>query len=140
MKNGKFWLAVLAAGVAVNIFDYLVHGVWLASTYKSLPDVFRHMSDPTWFIVGDFVAVLVFAWFYDKVYASFGGGVKGGAMYGLYAGILVSFPTWVFIHLIFEGMPYGLAWTMTFLGIAWGVIAGAVIGAMYRKGAVAVAI
>lgn len=140
MKSGKFWLAVLAAGVAVSIFDFLVHGVWLASTYKSMPDVFRQTENPTWFIVGDFVAVLVFAWFYDKVYASFGGGVKGGAMYGLYAGILVSFPTWVFIHLMFDGFPYGLSWTMTFLGIAWGVIAGAVIGAMYRKSSIAAAL
>lgn len=133
MKSGKFWIAVLVTGVVVNIFDFIVHGMMLASTYMSMPDVFNQTEDPTWFIVGDFIAVLVFAWFYDKVYSSFGGGMMAGATYGLYAGVLVSFPTWIFAHLMIAGFPYGLAWTFTLLGIVWGVIAGAVLGAMYKK-------
>ncbi|MFN0159126.1 MAG: hypothetical protein ACKVRP_13775 [Bacteroidota bacterium] len=133
MKSGKFWIAVLVAGLVVNVFDFVVHGMMLANTYMSMPDVFNQTEDPTWFVVGDFIAVLVFAWFYDKVYASFGGGMMGGATYGLYAGVLVSFPTWIFAHLMIAGFPYGLAWTFTLLGIVWGVIAGAVLGAMYKK-------
>ncbi len=137
MKSGKFWLAVLAAGVVVNVYDFVMHGMILGNTYKSMPEVFNQTENPTWFIVGDFVAVLVFAWFYDKVYASFGGGTMGGLMYGLYAGVLVSFPTWIFNHLIFAGFPYGMAWQITLLNIIWGVIAGAVLGAIYKKGTVA---
>jgi len=60
-------------------------------------------------------------------------GAKGGASYGLYAGILINFPTWIFAHLIFEGFPYSLAWTWTLVGVVWCVIAGAVAGALYKK-------
>jgi hypothetical protein len=105
----------------------------LGGTYKNMPEVFNQTENPTWFIVGDFVAALVFGWFYDKVYASFGGGAMGGVMYGLYAGVLVSFPAWIFNHLMFAGLPYGLAWTITIVNIIWGVIVGAVLGALYKK-------
>lgn len=133
MKSSKFWIAVLVAGIVVNVYDFLVHGWMLSSTYKSMPDVFNQTDNPTWFVIGDFVAVIVFGWFYDKVYGSFGGGLKGGATYGLYAGVLVSFPTWIFNYLIFAGFPYGLAWEITIANIIWGVIAGMVLGAMYKK-------
>jgi hypothetical protein len=31
MKSSKFWIAVLAAGVVMNIVDYLTQGMWLTS-------------------------------------------------------------------------------------------------------------
>jgi D-alanyl-lipoteichoic acid acyltransferase DltB (MBOAT superfamily) len=79
------------------------------------------------------VAALVFVWVYDRVYGSFGGGWKGGATYGLFAGILVNFPTWLFMNLVLEGFPYGLAWIWTIVGVVYGVILGAVAGALYKK-------
>ena len=72
-------------------------------------------------MIGDFVTVLVFVWVYDRVRWS-RAGVKGGASYALYAGILINFPTWIFAHLLFEGFPYSLAWTWTLVGIGWCVI------------------
>jgi len=134
MKSGKFWIAVLVAGVVMNVYDFVLHGVLMRDTYASNPDVFRQSDNPTWFVIGDFVAVLVLAWFYDKVYGSFAGGLKGGLMYGIYAGILVCFPGFIFTHLVFDGFTYGMAWTWIIAGIIWGGIAGAILGALYKKG------
>lgn len=134
MKSGKFWLAVLVSGVVVNILDFVLHGMILQNAYYGkMPEVFNPPGNPVWFIIGDFVTMLVFTWVYDKVYRSFWGGAKGGAMFGLYAGVLESFPTWIFMHLVIKGFPYSLSWIWTINGIMWGVIAGAVVGAIYKK-------
>jgi hypothetical protein len=135
MTSGKFWIAVLVAGVVINIVDFLVQGIWLTSAIYSLhTETFNPDASPVWFIAGDFVAILVLAWVYDKVYGSFGGGAGGGALYGFYAGVLVNFPTWIFVHIFIKGFSYGVAWIWILYGVVWTVIAGAIIGALYKKG------
>jgi hypothetical protein len=134
MKSGKFWIAVLVAAVVANIIDVVVQGQLLANMYYSkMADVFRQDTNVGWFVLGDFVAVFVLAWVYDKVWSVFGGGLKGGACCGLYLGILASFPTYHFVHLMFKGYPYGLTWISTIYGILWYVIAGAILAAVMKK-------
>ena len=132
MNVKKLLLATVVVGVVMNIVDFLVQGQLLAGLYATLP-LFKREPPIPWLVFGDFVSALVFVWVYDRVQSSFGGGVKGGATYGLYAGILINFPTWIFAHLIFEGFPYSLAWTWTLVGVVWCVIAGTVTGALYKK-------
>lgn len=135
MKSSKFWIAVAAAGVVMNIVDIVLQGKIMESMYYSKhQDVFIMTTSPAWFVLGDFVAVLVMAWVYDKVSSSFAAGWKGGAMYGLYAGVLVNFPTWIFVHLFLKGFSYRFAWFSTIYGIVWSVIAGIIIVALYKKG------
>ena len=100
MKSGKFWIAVLVAGIVANVLDYVVQGHVLTGMYYSkMTDVFRQDMTIGWLVFGDFVAVLVLAWVYDKVASAFGGGVKGGACCGFYLGVLVNFrPTISFTH------------------------------------------
>ena len=134
MNFKKLLLATIVVGVVVNLLDFVVQGQILTDAYYSkLTTLFRQDTPVAWLIVGDFVAALVFVWVYDRVYGSFGGGPRGGATYGLYGGILVNFPTWMFANLIFVGFPYALAWTWTIYGIIMAVIAGAVAGAVYKK-------
>ena len=132
MNVKKLLLAAVAVGVVMNVVDFVVQGQLLAGLYAGLP-LFKRDPSIHWLVIGDFVSALVFVWVYDKVLASFGGGPKGGALYGLYAGILMNFPTWIFSHLLFEGFPYSLAWTWTIVGVVWCVIAGTVAGMIYKK-------
>jgi hypothetical protein len=132
MNVKKLLLAGLVVGVVMNIVDFVVQGQLLAGYYSNLA-LFKKEAPIPMLVFGDFVTALVFVWVYARVFSSFGGGPKGGATYGLYAGILINFPTWIFAHLLFEGFPYGLSWTWTLLGVAWCVIAGAVAGALYKK-------
>lgn len=136
MKSSKFWIAVVVTGVVMNVVDFLVQGMWFGTMiYSKFPDLFSmNPSAMPFYIIGDFITVLVFAWVYDKVYASFGGGAKGGMMAGLYAGVLANFPTWIFAHLTFKGFPYSVSWIFTIYGIVWYIIAGTIVGAMYKKG------
>jgi hypothetical protein len=140
MKSSKFWLAVLVAGVVANILDYLVYTQWLGPTYMmSNPTLFRQDTNVAWYVVGDFVAVFVFAWIFNKVSGSFGSTVQDGAKAGLYLGIFANFPLWIFMHLMFNGYPYSLSWISTIYGIIWYVILGAVVAAMMKKGGSATA-
>ena len=138
MKTGKFWLAVLAAGVVMNIIDWAVYTLWLCPTYMmGNPSLFRQDTNVAWYVIGDFVAVFVFAWVFDKVSASFGSTPKDGAMAGMYLGVLVSFPTYIFMHLMFNGYPYSLSWISTAYGIVWYMVVGYIVAMVMKKGSVA---
>lgn len=131
MNVKKLLLAAVAVGVVMNIFDFVVQSQLLAGYMAGLP-IFKKEFPIPMLVVGDFVAALVFVWVFARVRSAFGAGLQGGALYGLYAGILINFPTWIFAHLVFEGYPYGLAWVSTLVGVVWGVVAGAVAGAVYK--------
>ena len=139
MKSSKFWLAVLVAGVVVNIVDWLFYAQWLGPTYMmSNPALFRQDTNPGWFVFGDFVFVFVFAWIFNKVSGSFGSTVTDGAKAGLYLGIFANFPMQIFMYLMFNGYPYSLSWISTIYGILWYVLVGVILAAMMKKGAAAV--
>ena len=140
MKSGKFWLAVLAGGVVGNILDYLVQGMWLSqSYYMQMPDTFSQTPNIAWYVIGDFVAVFVFAWVFNKVSASFGSTPKDGAMAGLYLGIFANFPLWIFMHLMLKNYPYSLSWISTIYGIIWYMIVGYIIATVMKRGTAAAA-
>jgi hypothetical protein len=132
MNLKRLLVATLAVGVAANVVDFLIHGVLLKGYYAGLTNLLRPDAPMQWLVIGDFVAALVFVWVYAKVHGCFGGGVKGGATYGLYAGILIFFPGQIFNHLLIANFPYGLAWIWIAAGIVWALIAGAVAGATYK--------
>ena len=68
---------------------------------------------------------------YARTRSVFGATPKGGAVYGVYAGLLVNFPTWQWMTLYF-GWPYRAAWTFTIALFALDVVAGAIMGAVYQ--------
>ncbi len=134
MKSAKFWLAVLVAGIVANILDMIVQAhVLTGMFYSKMTDVLKPDTAIGWFIFGDFVAILVLAWVYDKAWPAFGGGLKGGATAGFYLGVLASFPSYHFTFLMFKSYPYSLAWANTIYGIVWYVIAGAIVAAVMSK-------
>ena len=135
MKSSKFWVAVLGAGVVVNIIDYVSQGMIMEKMYYARhQDVFSMTANPAWFVLGDFVTVFVLAWVYDKVSSSFGKGWMGGAMYGLYAGVLTNFPLWLLMTMYLRNFGKKFALFSTIYGIVWTIIAGAVLAALYKKG------
>lgn len=137
MKSPKFWIAVLITGILVNILDIVVQGMLLSPMLYSKVETMR--TDPAMgaLVFGDFVAVLVLAWVMTRVASSFAAGAKGGAAAGFFLGVLVNFPTYHFIFLLFKGVPYSMAWINTFYGIVWYVIAGTILGALMKKPATA---
>jgi hypothetical protein len=134
MRLQKILLAALAAGIAVNIYDFLVHDVLLQGPlYSHLTSFFRPDASVPLLAVTDFVTALVFVWVYDRVQGAFPAGPKGGATFGLYAGVLVGFPTWIMCNLLITGFTYELAWVWTVVGLGWGLVAGACAGWVYGR-------
>jgi len=131
MDFKKFLAIGITVGVLANVIDFVVHGNLLASYYAQAP--FRQDMNVAWLVVGDFVAALVFAWFYLAVAGSFAPGVSGGATMGFYTGVLVIFPAAIFMHLMFQGFPYFLSWILIFYTICWYVCAGAIAGAINKR-------
>ena len=131
MDFKKFLAIGLAVGIAANIIDFFVHGQLLADFYTHPP--FRQGVNPGWMILSDFVAAFVFAWFYLAVAGSFAPGVPGGATMGFYTGVLLIFPAAILMHLMFEGIPYYLAWIWIFYAVAWYVCAGMIAGAINKR-------
>lgn len=126
-------VTVVVVGIVVNVFDFLVHGLLLQGpVYSRLPLMRTDFSVPLIVLV-DFVAAAVFVWVYQRVRASFPPGAAGGATFGLYAGVLVNFPTWIAAYITLNGFTYGLAWIWIITGILWCVLAGAVTGALAGK-------
>jgi uncharacterized membrane protein YvlD (DUF360 family) len=135
MPVSKFLVTTIVVGLVVNVYDYLIHGIALQGPlYSKLPLMRTDASLPL-LVVSDFVAAAVFVWVYQRVRPSFAPGAAGGAVFGLYAGVLVNFPTWIICYLLFNGFTYGLAWAWIITGIVWGVLAGAVTGAFAGRSA-----
>jgi len=85
------------------------------------------------FIIGDFAAVVVLAWVLNRLSSSFGSGARGGANAGFFLGILVNFPAYHFVFLMFKDYPYSLAWINTIYGVVWYMIIGAILAAIMHK-------
>ncbi len=134
MKSGKFWMAVGVAGVTAVALDFVLHGVILGGYYAKFTDLFNQSGNPAFYVIGDFVAMFVLAMVYEKVSASFDKGWKGGALFGAYMGVLITFPGAIFYHLMFKGFPYDLSWIWIVTGVIAYAINGAVFAAVYRKG------
>lgn len=133
MNKSKCWLALLVAGLVVNVLDYVVQGKLLTNAFYSHLAWARQDAPVYWFVIGDFVAVAVFIWVYGKVAAAFKDGAAGGACAGFGLGVLVNFPAWEFTHLMVKDFPYSLTWINTLYGILWYVIVGAIVGGIMKK-------
>ena len=120
--------AVVAGGVVANVLDTVAHGFVLGDAYYSRQTGLFATGSVAWFVLGNFVAVGVFVWVYLRVRQSFRYGARGGATFGLYAGVLIGFPTHIVLSLIIVDFPYGLAWAWTIHEVVWTVTVGAIIG------------
>jgi hypothetical protein len=134
MKSSKFWIAVLVAGIIVNILDFVVQANLFESMfYSKMTDVMSMGGDVQWFIIGDFAAVFVFAVVFNRVGSMFGEGIKGGMICGLWLGVFATFPGYMFAHLIIKHYSFTLAWANIIYGIIWYIVAGAVVAALMKK-------
>ena len=70
MKPTRLILAVVAVFVGVWLTDFLIHGVWLQSTYKETASLWRPeaemQSHMGWLFLGQFVLSVVFVVIWSK--------------------------------------------------------------------------
>ncbi len=131
MQLNKLVPAAIAVWVLYVLFDMFLIEPLMGSAMASIPGAVAAPST-MWIVLGDLAAALVLTWFYDRVKGAFGTGASNGAKYGLCAGVLINFPTWLWGAVYFS-WPYGAAWRTTVALIVLGTLGGAVIGLVYEK-------
>jgi hypothetical protein len=130
MQWNKFLAAVVAVFVWVMVFDMFLLGMTMGSAVDQIPG----MREPAmqWLVIGNIAGALVMVWVYDRVRGAFASGLTGGATFGIYAGILIHFPTWLWMT-VYNTWPYGATWHATIVLIIATVISGSLIGLVYEK-------
>jgi len=100
----KVLIGAVVVFVVLEVLDFLIHGVILASSYSATPDIWRpDMMDVKWILhIVKIVIAFFFALIFSKGYE--GKGVVEGIRYGLYVGIMMG-----------VGMAYG---TYTIIAIS----------------------
>ena len=123
----------VVVGIVMNVLDFVVQGNLMAGVFAGSP-AFRNTGEVIpYLVLGDFVAAFVFAWAYLKLGVATGPGAGGGARFGGDAGVLVAFPTYIFMNLLINNYPYSIAWMMTIYTIIIYVILGAIAGALHTR-------
>lgn len=135
---GRVVAGGLLAGLVLNVFDFVIHGVLLADQWNAalaaLGKGEMTGSQIAWFVGFDFVLGIATVWLYAAIRPRFGAGPKTAA----WAGVFV----WFLVGLLFNlaQMPSGLwpsslLWTSAIVAVVYMPLA-AVVGAWpYQEGA-----
>lgn len=132
MNWSKAIIAGVVGGVVQTLANYVMHRVIMAETYMKYSVFTQEQANPAhFFLIGICVAIMA-AILFGKTRDSWGEGLRGGATYGFFLG-LVAFFTPFYNSLVFEGFPYFMSWCWAGIYLIGFVILGAVLGAIMKK-------
>ena len=135
MNTKRLLLTALVVYILLEVLNYLVHGVILASTYRmeGVKEAFRpeaEMNSMMWIMfVTDIIWAFFFAFFFAKGYEGKGimEGVRFGIYIGLFWGLVSAYGNYVIIPI-----PYSLAlqWFISTLIVS--IILGIAAALVYK--------
>jgi hypothetical protein len=131
MQLNKALPAIVLVFVWSLVFDNFLMGITMGSAMAQIPGMTGQFS-MLWQTVGNVCGAVVLVWVYDRVRGAFAGGLSGGALFGFYAGVLINFPTWLYMS-VYAGWPYRPTWHATLVLIVATVVAGTLVGLVYEK-------
>ncbi len=133
MKWTRIVLGGIAAGIVVNLADFVMHGQIMAATYKAHPDVFTQtQASPLAFGAIAIAMALCVAVLFAKTRQSWGAGWRGGLTFGFFLGLAMFFVNFYF-PLVIAGFPYYLGWCWGGISLIDSMVGGAVLGAIIQK-------
>lgn len=132
---GRVIAGGLLAGVVLNVFDFVIHGWWLADRWNAalaaLGKGEMGGSMIVWFVIWDFLLGIAMVWLYAAIRPRFGAGPMTAAWGGLFVWVLVAF-----LHTLGEApmglWPSSLLWISTVVAVVYVPLA-AVAGAWAYK-------
>lgn len=133
MNVKRYIITVIAVFVFTFAYDFVVHGVLLADTYKSLENLWRPEAEMQALMplmaVAQLLLALIFTFIFTRNYE--GNGIGEGLRYGLYAGLLLAAPQVA----SYVWMPVPASLTAIWVGsvIVWGILAGIVVSLVYKE-------
>lgn len=140
INYGRVVLGGLAAGLVINVSEFILNGVILMDAYTAAMESYA-LTEASWamagYIISSFILGLVLAWLYAAIRPRFGMGWKTGVTAGLalWSGAYLVPSIWF----LAMGMSYGTG--VTVLSIVWGMVelavAGMAAGWVYQEGGAA---
>jgi hypothetical protein len=134
---GRLILGGIVAGIAIDLLDYFVDGVWLAPRWASgmamlgRPPAFSQIQIILFNVIG-LLTGLVAIWVYAAIRPRFGAGIKTAIYAGLAVWLLTTlFPNVAFMH-VAHLFPNHLTLYTTLGGVVE-VVFGTVAGASVYK-------
>lgn len=126
--NKTFWIGYVVVFVVAQAINFLVHGLMLDSTYKSLAAVFRpeeQMMNMMWIMfLGGAVSLLLFCYIFTKGYEN--RGIAEGVRYGALIGALFFIPYSLDQYVVYPITPY-----LTHMWLISGILTFAVLGGVF---------
>lgn len=132
MNWTKALVAGLVGGIAVNFYEFLVHGFVMADTYMKYPVFDKEQANPVWFVLLSVLLGIFAAVIFARTRAAWPAGVKGGVTFGLMMGLIAFFAQFYY-PLVIAGFPYYLSWCWGGISLIGYLIFGLVAGAIYRS-------
>jgi hypothetical protein len=135
--NIKRWLlASLAVLVVIGVVGFVTNEILLKDIYMQTASVWRPMPElmsMMWMMwIGHAIFALMFVLIYIKGYEKNKSGIGQGLRYGIYLGLLAAVAP-QFIWYVVLPIPGILAVYWAVSGMVQAVLAGAAVGAIYKK-------
>jgi hypothetical protein len=133
MNVKRFWLACLAAYVVLQILGFLIHQLWLGSTYMALSEVWRpqaEMMSKMWVMyITAAVWTICFCYIFVRGYENKGimEGLRYGVIIGLFYSLVQSYDSYVIYPI-----PYSLALQWFLSGLVVSIILGVIVALIYK--------
>ncbi len=131
MVKRTIW-AVVAVFIAWSILDFILHGLFLRSTYEATANLWRPMDQMNMPLM--YFVTLVFTSCFVLIYGllvgqkSLASGIRFGALFGLATGFSMGFGSYIYMPI-----PLTLAWSWFFGSWIEAIIAGAIVGAIMKS-------
>lgn len=133
MNSKRLILAIVAVFVGVWVTDFLIHGVWLKSTYAETMSLWRpeaemqgHMG---WLMLGQFIIAATFVVLYAKGFAGMAC-LRCACLYGLFMGLFSQATT--LITYAVQPFPASLAVKWFVAGVVQGLLMGVIVFFVYK--------
>lgn len=130
------WTRVLAGGVAagivMNLADFVQHGMILGETYKKYTVFTKTEANPALFALVSVVVAICVAILFARTRQAWAAGWKGGLTFGFFFGLATFFAGFYF-PMVLEGFPYHLAWCWGGVGMIDALLGGATLGAIIPR-------
>ena len=135
MNTKKMIIAVIAVFILLEVSNYLVHSVILASTYmeETVTKVFRPMAEMEAMMWSMWIADLVFSFFFVFIFIKGyqNKGIKEGVRYGIYIALFMNLVAAIAQNAVYP-IPSSLALQWFIYGAIQTIILGVVTALIYK--------
>lgn len=133
MNPKRLIVTLIAVFAAVFLTDFLIHGVWLQSTYKATMTLWRTEEEMNkrfgWMMLGQFLVAASFTVLWAKGFAATAT-AKCACLYGLFMGLFSQAMTVIFY--VVEPLPASLCVKWFVAGMAQSVLLGLLVFLVYK--------